>query len=90
MLAVEVVEMAVAVAGGEVAGPFVVQAGEIKAVAIDMTRGDALGAGSGDAHVLVVRRVTLVDLRQSPGIHGQAFDFQRRQLTSLESLRQQP
>ncbi|MNC55991.1 hypothetical protein D3C75_1055600 [compost metagenome] len=89
MLVVEIVEMAVGVAGGEVAGPLVVQAGEIEAVAGDMAGRDALGAGAGDAHVLVVRGVALVDLRQPTGIHGQAFEFERGQLTALEGLWQQ-
>ncbi|MNO83821.1 hypothetical protein D3C76_751450 [compost metagenome] len=90
VLVVEVVEVAVGVAGGEVAGPLVVQAGEIEAVAAHLAAGDALGAGAGDAHVLIVRGVALVDLGQPPGIHGQAFDFQRGQLTAFEGLRQQP
>ncbi|MCY1454938.1 hypothetical protein D9M71_720360 [compost metagenome] len=90
VLAVEIVEVAVAITSGEVTGPFVVQAGEIEAVAVQMAAGDALGAGSGDAHVLIVRGVALVDLGQPPGIHGQAFDFQRGQLTAFEGLRQQP
>ena len=90
MLLVEVVELAVVVAGAEVVGPLVAAAGEVELVRSQPgTDHDVALAATGDGHVLVVRGVALVDLLQAPGVEGQAVDLHGVQRAALEGLWQQ-
>ncbi|MNP07554.1 hypothetical protein D3C76_995810 [compost metagenome] len=89
VLRIEVFQLAVVVAGGEVVVPLVAEAG-----VVELVRGGAAGeldvalATVGDGHVLVVLGVALVHLGQVTGIDGQAADFQRVQRAAAEGLRQ--
>ncbi|MOA06063.1 hypothetical protein D3C78_1256840 [compost metagenome] len=90
VLRVEVLQLAVVVAGGEVVGPLVAEAGEVELVrgGASIEADVALGA-AGDGHVLVVLGIALVHLGQAAGVEGQVVDFQRVQRAAAEGLRQQ-
>ncbi|MNX85723.1 hypothetical protein D3C86_1175740 [compost metagenome] len=89
VLVVEVVQAAVVVARVQPVVPLVGKAGEIEGVTAGLATDNALGAGGGDRHFLVVRGVALVDPIHAPGIDAQAFDLLDVQLPTAECLRQQ-
>ncbi|MNZ32984.1 hypothetical protein D3C78_503220 [compost metagenome] len=90
VLLVEVVELAVVVAGAEAVVPLVGGAGEVERVAGGAgADDDAAGAAVGEGHVLVVGGVALVDLLELAGVEGQAVELQGIQVAALEGLRQQ-
>ncbi|MNE29098.1 hypothetical protein D3C80_1225670 [compost metagenome] len=89
VLVIEVVQTAVAVARVQPLVPLVGQAGEIEGVAAGLATDNALGAGGGDGHFLVVRGVALVDPIHAPRVDAQAFDLLNIQLATAECLRQQ-
>lgn len=90
VLPVDVLEAAVVVAGAQLGRPGVAAAGKQELVAGRLAAEDdvALAAVEG-GHLLVVRRIALVDPVEPAGIEGQAVDLLALQPGAAKGLRQQ-
>mgnify|MGYP007048136774 CR=1 FL=1 len=90
MLLVELVQIAVVVAGGQVAIPFVGRPGKAELIArLGSTATDSAGRAAGNAEVFAIGGVTLAYLLELTCIEGQAGDLQRIQVPALKGLWQQ-